>query len=77
MKSKTHRFTYCSNSCYEIFGFTSSEMLELTLQDMFPQEYINVISAVTKEKLAKFKKTGLEPEAKYEVQQYHKDGHLI
>jgi PAS domain S-box-containing protein len=76
MDAKTYRFKYCSDACYGIFGFTPSEVMNFTLMDMFPSEYVKMISTVTKEKVEKFKETGIEPEAKYELQQYHKDGRL-
>jgi PAS domain S-box-containing protein len=58
-------------------GFTPTEMMDFSLEDLFPPENVELLSNLIKGKVEEYKNTGVVPETKLEIQQYHKKGHLV
>jgi PAS domain S-box-containing protein len=77
MDLKTLKYKFVNSACKAIFGYTPEERIQHTLPEIYPPESAEFATNLIKAKLQEYKETGIEPEAQYEIQQYHKDGHLI
>lgn len=71
-----YRFTYISPSIYHLRGITSEEAMRETIQDTMPPQSQEVVyKAIAKGKKNEEAKNYVP--VKVEIEQYHKDGHLI
>jgi PAS domain S-box-containing protein len=78
MDLRTLRYTYRSESCKEITGYTPEESLALTVNDVFPPEAQEYITYILDKGLKRYYAGESDiPQHTFELQQYHKDGSLI
>jgi PAS domain S-box-containing protein len=76
------RFTFMSGACYEVSGFTADEYLKMTsLENVLPPHSLKIVGDILQQELEAYQKGGRAKTAAsdriFELQQYHKDGHLI
>jgi len=70
------RFSFVSEVCYKITGFTQEEHLKFFLVDIvLPTDYQKILE-FKEEGLELFQKENKNHAATFELQRYHKKGHL-
>jgi PAS domain S-box-containing protein len=74
---KTLKLKFASEASYDILGYTAEELVNLDIKDIYPPESYETAMNLISSKLYEYQETGIEPESQYEIQQYHKDGHLV
>ena len=78
MDFRTFRYTYISEACYAISGFTPAEYLNMTAKDVLSYDSYSIFMHRMVSDLNKFHMgDSTAPEVIIELQQYHKDGSLI
>ena len=77
MDLNTYKYTFISGAIRETLGFLPNERLQQSIKDIYPPEALNFAYGLIETKKIEYQKTGIIPSAKYEIQQYHKDGSLI
>ena len=65
------KFHFVNPSCENLFGYTQEEMLQLNMQDRFPDKYFSIIEKSAADII---RNGGTKV---FELQFYHKDGHLV
>jgi len=70
---KTLRYSYFSNSCYEIFGFTPNELLQMPIDEIIDPDFVNYIYEVINTNIAMFTQFGYMPSDKVEMKQNRKN----
>lgn len=71
-----YRFTYISPSIFQLRGLTSEEAMRETIQDTMPSHSQEVVYKTIVEGKENEKVKNYSP-VQIEIEQYHKDGHLI
>jgi PAS domain S-box-containing protein len=71
-----YRFTYISPSIFQLRGLTSEEAMRETIQDTMPPHSQEVVYKTIVEGKENEKVKNYSP-VQIEIEQYHKDGHLI
>ncbi len=71
-----YRFTYISPSIFQLRGMTSEEAMRETIQDTMPPHSQEVVYKTIVEGKENEKVKNYSP-VQIEIEQYHKDGHLI
>jgi len=71
-----YRFTYISPSIYQLRGLTSEEAMRESIQDTMPPHSQEVVYKTIVEGKENEKVKNYSP-VQIEIEQYHKDGHLI
>ena len=76
--AQTLQYLYVTGASYKLTGFTNEELTKMTIKDMMPAEYFEIVSNIIDVNLKKYYAGELEvPAATFEIQQYHKDGSLV
>jgi PAS domain S-box-containing protein len=71
-------FTFVAGACYDIFGYTPEEYLQMPVKDTMPAEAHQFILEFISSETERFEQKEVEhPQAIFEIQQYHKDGSLV
>jgi len=75
---KTMKYTYISPSCYDVFGWTVEEHLNMTAKDILPPSSLALVKKLIAVGIEKYNadKT-YTPGATLEMQKYHKNGYLL
>ncbi len=71
-----YNFTYISPSIYQLRGLTSEEAISESIQDTMPPHSQEVVEKAIAKGMENEKAKNYVP-VKVEIEQYHKDGHLI
>lgn len=71
-----YRFTYISPSIYQLRGLTSEEAMRESIQDTMPPHSLEVVNKIIVES-KELERKKMYPPVHIEIEQYHKDGHLI
>ena len=76
---KTLQYTFVSNSCYEVLGYTSEEFTKLTMKDIYAEDEFEFVMDLINFKLEEYKNKNSKklPVFEYEARRKHKDGMLI
>ena len=79
MDVNTMRYLYISESIYELAGFTVAESLGQSLNEIFPPESVKSVQQLIETEFARYYAGELSslPNAIFDIQMYHKNGHLI
>jgi len=77
MNIENMQYTYITENCYEITGYTREEHLQLTAYETLPPEFVEKATTVLRRELIKLIKEDIDEYhgIVIEFQRYHKDGH--
>jgi two-component system, sensor histidine kinase and response regulator len=76
--SPAFNFTFVTGSCYNLFGYTPEEYMQLTLKDVTPHESYQSLTKLMFSDLDRYKRLEIDhPVLTFEIQLYHKDGSLV
>ena len=72
------KFLYVSEACYELFGYTQEEYLQLSMRETMSEDSYQLVIELLETQTTKYLKGEISNlTAVFELQQYHKDGFLI
>ena len=72
------KFSYVSGACYEMFGYTREEYLQMPMRETMPPESFQLLVSILEAQTSKYLRGEANNlTATFELQQYHKDGSLI
>jgi PAS domain S-box-containing protein len=78
MDIKTMQYTYVSESCLQITGFTREEFLEAPIYRLLPPDAVKKITKMINESVGRYvREKKLDSDVVFEIQRYHKNGSLI
>jgi len=77
MNIENMQYTYITENCYDITGFTREEHLQLSAYETLPAEFIEKATSILRRELIRMIKEELTDYSGIviELQRYHKDGH--
>ena len=71
-------FTFVAGACYNIFGYTPEEYIQMSVKDIMTSESYQFVLETIATEFGRYERGEIDyPEATFEVQQYRKDGSLI
>ncbi|SFM76933.1 PAS domain S-box protein [Methanolobus profundi] len=74
---KSGRFNYTSPSVFKLRGYTPDEVAEQTFDEIFPPEHKNTVIGAIARFYEKLEAGAGNYSEKFEIEQYHKDGHRV
>ena len=71
-------FTFVTGACYNIFGYTPEEYVQLSVKDVTPPDSYKLIAEAITSDIAKYRRGETNhPQTIFEVQQYRKNRSLV
>lgn len=75
---KTHKFTYLSPAAQDLWGYPLDELMQLTMEDLMPPEFLQIVVKQIEETLPQFLQDPQAPRMHYNrIQQICKDGSVV
>jgi hypothetical protein len=73
---QTYKIKFVTHNCYDSFGYTAEEYLNMTMRETLIPEHFNLAINLVENGVKEYRTTGIFPRLMFEAQQHHKDGSL-